>query len=43
VQSGGIDAQEIQEAILGIMEGGREAFAKRSDIYGQWKQQSSSK
>jgi chromosome segregation protein len=43
VHSGGIDAQTIQEAIIGIMEGGREAFAKRSDIYDQWKQQSSSK
>jgi chromosome segregation protein len=43
VQSGGIDDRTIQEAIITIMEGGREAFAKRSDIYSQWKPQTSSK
>lgn len=43
VLSGGIDARPVQEAIINIMEGGREAFAKRADIYQLWKSRNSSK
>lgn len=37
VQSGTIDEQIIQEKIVSIMEGGKEAFNKRKDIYDIWK------
>ena len=43
VQSGSIDAQPLQEAIINIMEGGEEAFNKRKEVYNQWKPQNSSK
>lgn len=43
VLSGGIDSQKVQDAIINIMEGGHEAFAKRADIYELWKPQISSK
>ncbi len=43
IQSGGIDARPVQEAIISIMEGGREAFDKRADIYQLWKLRNSSK
>lgn len=39
IQSGSIDARPVQEAIINIMEGGEEAFAKRADIYQLWKPQ----
>lgn len=40
VQSGSIDAQSIQNAIINIMEGGREAFRRRNEVYTSWKPQS---
>ncbi len=38
VKAGSIDDPEIQKAIVSIMEGGREAFARRKEIYQLWKQ-----
>lgn len=38
VEVGSIDQPEIQKAIVSIMEGGREAFARRKEIYQLWKQ-----
>jgi DNA repair exonuclease SbcCD ATPase subunit len=38
VQAGSIDEPEIQNSIVSIMEGGREAFARRKEIYQLWKQ-----
>lgn len=38
MQAGSIDQAEIQKAIVSIMEGGREAFARRKEIYSLWKQ-----
>jgi len=38
VTAGSIDDPEIQKAIVSIMEGGREAFARRKEIYQLWKQ-----
>jgi predicted ATPase len=38
VEVGGIDQPEIQKAIVSIMEGGHEAFARRKEIYELWKQ-----
>lgn len=38
IQVGSIDEPEIQEAIVSIMEGGQEAFARRKEIYQLWKQ-----
>jgi predicted ATPase len=38
VQVGSIDQPEIQKAIVSIMEGGHEAFARRKEIYQLWKQ-----
>jgi chromosome segregation protein len=35
---GSIDAPALQEAIVGIMEGGSEAFQRRKEIYQIWKQ-----
>ena len=38
VQVGSIDQPSIQQAIVSIMEGGHEAFARRKEIYQLWKQ-----
>lgn len=38
VEIGSIDQPEIQKAIVSIMEGGHEAFARRKEIYELWKQ-----
>lgn len=38
IEVGSIDEPEIQKAIVSIMEGGREAFARRKEIYQLWKQ-----
>ncbi len=38
IQIGSIDEPEIQKAIVSIMEGGQEAFARRKEIYQLWKQ-----
>jgi energy-coupling factor transporter ATP-binding protein EcfA2 len=38
VRVGSIDEPEIQNAIVSIMEGGQEAFARRKEIYQLWKQ-----
>ena len=38
IQVGSIDEPEIQKAIVSIMEGGHEAFARRKEIYQLWKQ-----
>jgi len=38
VQVGSIDEPAIQKAIVSIMEGGHEAFARRREIYQLWKQ-----
>ncbi len=37
LQAGSIDVPEIQEAIIEIMEGGREAFEQRKRKYSEWK------
>jgi len=38
IQIGSIDEPNIQKAIVSIMEGGQEAFARRKEIYQLWKQ-----
>ncbi len=38
IQIGSIDDPDVQKAIVSIMEGGREAFARRKEIYQLWKQ-----
>lgn len=38
IQIGSIDEPVIQKAIVSIMEGGHEAFARRKEIYQLWKQ-----
>jgi ABC-type cobalamin/Fe3+-siderophores transport system ATPase subunit len=38
VRTGSIDKPVIQHSIISIMEGGREAFARRKEIYQLWKQ-----
>jgi hypothetical protein len=38
IQIGSIDEPGIQKAIVSIMEGGQEAFARRKEIYQLWKQ-----
>jgi chromosome segregation protein len=38
IQVGSIDEPGIQKAIVSIMEGGQEAFARRKEIYELWKQ-----
>jgi len=38
IQTGSIDDPDIQKAIVSIMEGGREAFDRRKEIYQLWKQ-----
>ena len=40
MRSGSIDARPVQEAIINIMEGGREAFNRRKEVYNLWKPQS---
>lgn len=35
-EAGSIDVKKLQQRVIAIMEGGREAFAKRKEIYGQW-------
>lgn len=37
VNSGSIDTPSIQESVVGIMEGGDEAFNKRKEIYNIWR------
>ena len=37
VESGGLDNTRQQENIIRIMEGGKEAFRRRKEIYGIWK------
>ncbi len=39
-QSGSIDARPVQDAIINIMEGGKEAFNRRKEVYNLWKPQS---
>ena len=39
--AGSIDVPSQQEAIVKIMEGGREAFRRRKEIYQGWKSQNS--
>jgi predicted ATPase/Holliday junction resolvase len=38
IKAGSIDDPDIQKAIVSIMEGGHEAFARRREIYQLWKQ-----
>jgi chromosome segregation protein len=38
VKVGSIDDPDVQKAIVSIMEGGHEAFARRKEIYQLWKQ-----
>ncbi|MET3217376.1 UNVERIFIED_ORG: ABC-type lipoprotein export system ATPase subunit [Burkholderia territorii] len=38
-QSGSIDARPVQGAIIDIMEGGKEAFNRRKEVYNLWKSQ----
>jgi predicted ATPase len=38
IQSGGLDDPARQKSIVEIMEGGKEAFERRKEIYGIWKQ-----
>ncbi|WP_023639691.1 TrlF family AAA-like ATPase [Dickeya zeae] len=33
---GGVDAPLVQEHIISVMEGGREAFERRREVYGSW-------
>lgn len=40
ILSGSIDARQVQEAIINIMEGGQEAFNRRKEVYNLWKPQS---
>lgn len=37
ITAGSIDDKEIQKKVVDIMEGGREAFTKRTEIYSLWK------
>lgn len=39
IKTGSVDAHDIQQEIVGIMEGGEEAFNKRKNIYQLWKPQ----
>lgn len=34
--SGGVDAPLVQQHIISVMEGGREAFEQRREVYGSW-------
>lgn len=40
-ENGSIDAKAVQDKIITVMEGGREAFKRRKEIYQQWKSSSS--
>ncbi|HAV7839596.1 TPA: ATP-binding protein, partial [Escherichia coli] len=33
---GGVDAPLVQQHIISVMEGGREAFERRREVYGSW-------
>ncbi|MGE2229208.1 TrlF family AAA-like ATPase (plasmid) [Escherichia coli] len=33
---GGVDASSVQQHIISVMEGGREAFERRREVYGSW-------
>lgn len=33
---GGVDAPHVQQHIISVMEGGREAFERRREVYGSW-------
>ncbi|ELY2857313.1 histidinol-phosphatase [Cronobacter dublinensis] len=33
---GGVDASPVQQHIISVMEGGREAFERRREVYGSW-------
>ncbi|NRB41646.1 MAG: histidinol-phosphatase [Pseudomonadales bacterium] len=37
IVSGSIDSSDVQQRIVGIMEGGEEAFEKRKQVYDAWK------
>lgn len=39
LESGSVDAREMQEASIRIMEGGQEAFNRRKEVYNLWKLQ----
>jgi hypothetical protein len=39
--SGSIDCSNIQQRIVGVMEGGAEAFEKRKQVYEAWKPKNS--
>ena len=41
ISAGSIDSPPLQEAIVSIMDGGRDAFQRRKEIYQIWKRQSS--
>lgn len=41
IESGSIDVPTIQDKVIAIMEGGKEAFHKRKEIYHIWTQQNS--
>ena len=43
ISDGNIDCSETQQKIVDIMEGGKEAFNRRKEIYQIWKLQNSSK
>ncbi|MDR1620762.1 MAG: ATP-binding protein, partial [Synergistaceae bacterium] len=43
IQYGSIDAPDMQQKIIDIMEGGQEAFRLREGRYNIWKRQNSSK
>jgi hypothetical protein len=37
INAGTIDSPQTHEAIVGIMEGGHDAFNKRNEIYKMWR------
>ena len=37
INAGTIDSPQIHESIVGIMEGGHDAFNKRNEIYKMWR------
>ncbi|RMA79661.1 MULTISPECIES: TrlF family AAA-like ATPase [unclassified Enterobacter] len=36
IAGGGMDAPPVQQHIISVMEGGREAFERRREVYGSW-------
>ncbi|SPW62121.1 Uncharacterised protein [Escherichia coli] len=36
IVGGGVDAPLVQQHIISVMEGGREAFERRREVYGSW-------